>query len=289
MSRRTVAATIAVMNQLTITLHGASGVQGAPVAQRLQAAGHRVRAAVRRPELAPPGCQPIPADLGDRDSLVRAYDGADAVVVQLPQVFDDSALRHAENVAAALAVSGAQHAVLNAGGPTGATGMPYLDARTLLAGHVAASVEPCAPYMENLAAPWSAGRIAGGELGYPLPAEAPVPWIALDDVAGRILEAIEQREQGRLPICGPRPLTGHEAAAALAGVLERPIGYRALSPSEFGDRLRPYAGDAMADGTASLYTAMQSAPPPSFDGVQPGPTDLAAWAAGRTWPGALAA
>jgi uncharacterized protein YbjT (DUF2867 family) len=277
------------MNQLTITLHGASGAQGAPVARRLLAAGHRVRAAVRRPELAPPGCEPVAADLGDPESLVRAYDGADAVVAQLPQIFDATAIRQAESVAAALDRSGAEYVVFNAGGPTGATGMPYLDARTLLAERATASVEPYAPYMDNFAAPWSAGRIVAGELAYPLPAEAPVPWVALDDVADRIVAALAARERGRLALCGPRPLTGDQAAEALSAALGRSIGYRALTPAEFGDRMRPYVGDAMADGVAGLYAALQSGPPPSLDGVRAGTTDLAAWAARRPWTTAAAA
>ena len=233
------AATIAAMTKLTITLHGASGAQGAPLARRLLAAGHRVRAAVRRPELAPSGCEPFPTDLSDPAALDRAYDGADAVVVQLPQVFDATAVAQAERVAAALGRSGVERAVLNAGGPTGATGMPYLDARTLLAEHATAVVEPCGPYMENLAAPWSAARVAAGVLAYPLPAAALVSWIALGDVADRIVAALERGERGRLAIRGPRALTGAEAASAIAGALGRPVRYRPVAPAEFGAMVRP--------------------------------------------------
>lgn len=283
MPPRVRSATIAAMTKLTITLHGASGGQGAPLARRLLAAGHRVRAAVRRPELAPPGCEPFACDLGDPAALDRAYDGADAVVVQLPQVFDATAVAQAERVAEALGRSGVERAVLSAGGPTGATGMPYLDARTLLAEHATAVVEPCGPYMENLSAPWSAGRVAAGVLAYPLPAEAPVSWIAVGDVADRIVAALERSERGRLPIRGPRALTGAEAASAVAGALGRPVRYRPLAPAEFGDMVRPYAGDAMADGVAALYTALQSAPPLGLDGVPCGPTDLADWARRQAW------
>jgi uncharacterized protein YbjT (DUF2867 family) len=289
MMRGPAAATIAAMTKLTITLHGASGAQGAPLARRLLRAGHRVRAAIRRPELAPEGCEPFPADLSETERLARAYDGADAVVVQLPNVFDATAIAQAESVAEALRRSPVEYVVLSAGGPIGGTGLPYLEARTMVAEHVSATIEPHAPHMDNLAAPWSAQRVATGVLGYPLPAEAPIPWIAIGDIADRIVAAIEGRERGRIKLCGPRPLTGDQAAAAIARAIGRPVGYRALTPAAFGDLMRPYTGDATADGIAGLYTAMHSAPPPSFEGVRPCPTEMADWAATQAWTESVAA
>ena len=57
--------------------------------------------------------------------------------------------------------------------------------------------------MENLSAPWSAERVVrDGIVAYPLPAEAPMPWVATDDVAiaaGRALERQVRR------LVQPRP------------------------------------------------------------------------------------
>jgi uncharacterized protein YbjT (DUF2867 family) len=292
MRRTAPAATIAAMTKLTITLHGASGTQGAPVARRLLAAGHRVRAAVRWPELAPPGCEPFPADLCDPDGLDRAYDGADAVVVQLPLVFDRTAVVQAETVARALTRAGVDRVVFNPGGPTGATGLPYLDARTMLAEHATAIVEPLVPYMDNLGTPWSAPRVQAGVLAYPLPAEVPIPWLALDDVADRIADAVTGGERGKLPICGPSPLTGGQAAAVVAEALGRPVRWQSLTPAEYGDTLRPYVGDAAADGIAGLYTAMHAAPrPPAPDParLRVGATELGTWARRQAWEESVAA
>jgi uncharacterized protein YbjT (DUF2867 family) len=297
MPDRPAAGTMAAMSNMTIVLHGASGVQGAPVARRLLRDGHRVRAAVRHPDRAPAGCEPFPTDLTDPAALDRAYAGADAVVVQLPNVFDDTAIRQAEAVAAALGRSQVLHVVFNAGGPTGGRGLPYLEARTMLAKALeqgpftAAIVEPLAPYMENLSAPWSAPHVNAGELAYPLPAEAPIPWVAIDDVAGRIADAVKAGEHGKLPICGPGPLTGGQAAAAVGAALGRPVRWRSVTPAEFGDRMRPYAGDGMADGVAALYAAMHAAPRPAPDPtrLRVGGTDLGTWAARQAWGEALAA
>jgi uncharacterized protein YbjT (DUF2867 family) len=285
-------------NPMTIALHGAGGTQGAPLARRLLRAGHRVRAVVRRPERAPAGCVPAAADLSDPAALARAYDGADAVVVQLPGVFDAVAVRQAEAVAEALSRSPVGHVVFNAGGPTGGRGLPYLDARTMLAQALAdgpcpaAIVQPLGQYMENLSAPWSAPVIGAGVLAYPVPAEAAIPWVAIDDVAERIVSALAAREQGDLPICGPQMLTGDAAAAALTAALGRPVEYRQIAPAEFGDMIRAIGEAAFADGIAELYTAILAAgPPPAPDPerLRMGPTALADWARRQDWGEALAA
>jgi uncharacterized protein YbjT (DUF2867 family) len=148
------------------------------------------------------------------------------------------------------------------------------------------------PYMDNLGAPWSAPRLLAGELAYPVPAEAPIPWVAIDDVAERIVDAITGGEQGTLPICGPRPLTGDQAAAAVGEALGRPVRWRSLTPAELGDRMRPYVGDAAADGVAGLYAAMRSAPPPPAPDparLRLGATDLGTWARRQAWAESLAA
>ena len=285
---------------LVVALHGATGTQGTPVARRLLRDGYRVRAVVRHPERAD-GCEPYAADLARAGDLARAYAGADVVVVQLPLVFDETAIVQAEQVADALQRSGVRRVVASLGGPTppGPVGIPYLDARTMLvqaleAGPFAAAiVEPLTPYMDNLGAPWSAPLVRDGVLAYPLPAEAPVPWVALDDVADRIVAAVTDDEQGRLPICGPEPLTGEQTAAALARALARPVRWKTVGAAEYGEMMRPHTGDEVAAGVAGLYAALAQSPrPPAPDPalVHVGRTDLESWARGRFGAaGALAA
>src|SRR5688572_24320161 len=130
----------------TITLHGATGTQGRHIAARLRAAGHTVRPLDSRA-----------VDLTDVDSVVNAYAAADAVVVQLPLVFDPTAHVHAQTVLAALAKAGVTRAVFNPGMtlPPQPVGVPFVDARITLAqglvgGGTGAVVGPAGPYLENL-------------------------------------------------------------------------------------------------------------------------------------------
>ncbi len=272
-----------------VAVLGATGGQGAPVARRLLGAGHRVRAVARRPERAPAGCEPFAADLLDPGALDRAYAGADAAVVQLPLVFDERALVMAERVAEALRRSDVRRVVVNPGGPLPSRpiGLPYVDARVELVRALdgAAVVEPFAAYMENLAASWSAPLVREGVLAYPLPAERPMPWLALADVAERIGAALADGEVGRIPLCGPWPLTGAQVADALARAVGRPVRWQTVEPAEYGDMLRPHLGDEAADGIAGMYAAMSGAPAPMPDParLRVGSTDLESWARAREW------
>src|SRR5688500_7832624 len=191
----------------TIAVHGATGSQGAPVATLLTTSGHRVRPLIRASG----------ADLLDRASLRAAYDGVDAVVLQLPLVYDERALQMGENAARAAEAAGVPHLVINTGGlvPPEPIGVPFLDARVLAAAADVPRVtllQPATTYMENLSAPWAANRIArDGVVAYPVPAEAPVCWVATADVAVAIERAIEREVTGWYALPGA-PLTGLELA-----------------------------------------------------------------------------
>ena len=196
----------------TIAVHGATGSQGAPVATHLTAAGHRIRALSRASG----------ADLLDRASLEAAYAGADAVVLQLPLVYDERALVMGQNAARAAEAAGVAQLVINAGGPLPPepVGAPFLDARLLAAAADVPCVtvlQPMTTYMENLSAPWSAERVVrDGVIAYPLPVEAPVRWVATADVAVAAERAIAREVAGRFALPG-LALSGDELADALGG------------------------------------------------------------------------
>ena len=263
------------MPTMTIAVHGATGSQGEPVAAHLAAAGHDVRPVTRA----------TGADLLDRASLEAAYAGADAVVLQLPLVYDGRALTMGHNAARAAEAAGVQHLVLNTGGPFGhePVGVPYIDARHRAATADIPRVTLLQPttYLENLSAPWSASRIVDeGVVAYPRPAEAAVQWVATDDVALAVLRALEERIVGRFDLPG-ETLDGNELAAALAAALERPVRYEAIAPAEFGERLRPHLGEHAAAGTAGVYELLAAyppalSPPSTFPGWAPRPVQ--AWA-----------
>jgi uncharacterized protein YbjT (DUF2867 family) len=279
------------MNTKTIAVHGATGSQGGPVSNVLSAAGHSVRPVTRA----------TGADLFDRASLEAAYNGVDAVVLQLPLVYDERALQMADNAARAAEAAGVAQLVINASCmlPPEPVGVPYVDARL----HAAAAgvprvtvLQPATTYLENLSSPWSAERIErDGVVAYALPAEVPLRWVATEDLALAAERAIARDVAGSFALPGVAA-TGREVAETLGATLGRPLRWQALTPDEFADMLRPHLGDHAADGTAAMYRMLASSPPaPEPD---PGaaraalgwaPRSIADWAATAYRPLARAA
>lgn len=284
-----------------VALHGAIGPQGAAVARRLLRDGHGVRAIIPRPDgvwRVPSGSMAVVADMLFVETLARAYAGADVVVVQLPLVFDERAVLQARRVAEALRHSEVRHVVFNTGGPVPAEplGVPYLDARRVFADELADApftstiLEPVGELMEHLLAPWLEPLLDVGIIAYPLPAERPLPWLALDDLAGELAGAVSDPEPGRYAICGPEPLTGEEAAAALASAHGRSMRWETVDPVEYGGMMRRHTGDRIALGIAGMYAALNRALPTAPDPIRlrVGETDLESWARSHVRPGVRA-
>ena len=227
------------MPSMTIAVHGATGAQGAPVAALLTAAGHDVR----------PVSRASGADLLDRASLEAAYAGADAVVLQLPLVYDARALTMGHNAARAAEAAGVRHLVLNTGGPFGhePIGVPYVDARHRAASADVPLVTLLQPttYLENLSAPVVDGARRRRRL--PAPGRG---GRAVGRDRGRRAAAAAARARGadRRPLrpARARRSTGTQLAAALAEALERPVRYEAITPAAFGER--PAAAPRRARG-----------------------------------------
>jgi nucleoside-diphosphate-sugar epimerase len=269
----------------TIAVHGATGSQGGPVADAFAAAGHSVRPVTRA----------TGADLLDGASLHAAYAGADAVVLQLPIVYDERVLAMAENAARAAERAGVRQLVLNAGGPVPPvrTGVPFHDARVIASEADVPVVTVLAPtvYLENLSAPWSAERVVrDGVLAYPVGAEAPLAWVATADVGLAAVRAVDDAVAGWFALPG-NPYTGHALAAELGGALGLALRWETIAPREFAERLRPHLGDHAADGTAAVYEFMAAAPAPPAPDPRPAiealgwaPRSAAQWAAEVAWP-----
>ena len=264
----------------TIALHGATGSQGRPVADAFVAAGHVVRPVTRA----------TGADLLDRASLEAAYAGADSRA-PAPDRLRRARLAMAENAARAAEQAGVRQLVLNTGGPVPpAHRVPFQDARVIASEADVPVVTVLAPtvYLENLNAPWS--TIGDGVLAYPVPAEAPLAWVATADVGLAAVRAVEDEVAGWFALPG-NAYTGHELAAELGEALDLPLRWEQVAPREFGERLRPHLGDHAAEGTAAVYEFMASAPPapapdprPAIEALGWEPRRAAEWALEVAWP-----
>ncbi|WP_435593183.1 NmrA family NAD(P)-binding protein [Nocardia sp. bgisy118] len=285
------------MNTSTVIVHGATGTQGAAIVRGLLSAGHRVRGIVRSSSTRlHPDAEPVQADLLEPESLAAAYAGADAVIVQLPLVFTDLAVRQAESVLAGLRKAGVRRVVLNTGSvmPPAPVGVPFVDARVLLSAELSRDIEaatvvaPARQYMENLVAPWSAPLVRAGEIAYPLPREIPVPWVALDDLGAAVAALITATARPPLRIvAGPQALTGDEVAAELSAALGHPVRWNSISPTAYREMLAPHLGIEAAEGVASVYTppppGAPTPPEPDPSVLETGATSLRDWTARQDW------
>jgi uncharacterized protein YbjT (DUF2867 family) len=271
---------------MIIAIHGATGSQGAPVVAHLTASAHAVR----------PLSRATGADLFDRASLEAAYAGADALVLQLPLLYDERALEAADNAARAAERAGIEHLVINAGSPLPAQpiGVPFLDARHRAAAAAVPRVTVLQPtlYLENLSAPWSTAH--RGVVAYPLPDDVVVPWVATADVALAIERVITRRVAGWFALPGV-PASGRQLATAIGDAIGRPVVWRTVGPEQFAEMLRPHMGDHAAEGTAAVYRMHAESPPvwpdpaAAREALDWAPRDGATWAAETRWPLALAA
>jgi uncharacterized protein YbjT (DUF2867 family) len=268
------------MKSSTIAVHGATGTQGRPVVRRLLDQGHTVRALTRR----------AGPDLTDVHALIETYRDVDAVVLQLPLVFDHTAVRQAEAVLAALGKAGVPRVVFNTSGglPDAPVGVPFVDARALLRTQLPSVVDtvavlaPAATYAENLSAAWSAPLVAAGEVRYPLPVQAPIPWVTTEDVAAAVAELVTAEDPTPAQLlAGPEDLIGTEVAARLSNALGRPVEWHTITPAEYEDMLIPHLGPAAAAGIAGSYATPAPAPDPTL--IRRGTTTLDEWARNQQW------
>lgn len=279
------------MNHRTVVVHGASGVQGAPVARALLDRGVRVVGIARDTSRLPDGTVAARADLADADALAAAYRDADAVVVQLPLAFAPDLIEaHTRGIVAAVRRAEVGRVVLNTSSPVphNELGVPFVDGRVRLVHALreavakATVVAPLFAYMENLAIPSSAERIRQrGELAYPVPDGFPMPWLALDDLAHAVADLLEDpAPPAQRALAGPAALPGPDAAAELAAALGRDVRWVSIDHVEYESMLAPHLGKASAAGIAAFYAprpADAEPPSPPTDVVY-GTTTLRHWA-----------
>lgn len=251
-----------------ILVSGATGSQGNPVAHELLDGGFKIRVLARTPDkaadLAAKGAEVVQGDLGDPESLRRAFEGVDGAFMHVP-FFSGSPTdgpTFARHFVEAAKAANVKLLVWNASGeiPPARSGNPAMDVRLDLRDLVASSglpyviLQPTA-YMENFLGPWTREELAAqGVFAYPTPLAVKMQWIATADVGKFARAAFERPDVAPLDlkIAGPERLDGEQIAARLTNALGRDVTFRAMPAAEFGEKLdRVFPG--MGGGAAAAY------------------------------------
>lgn len=216
-----------------ITIMGASGNTGNPLARHLLESGNEIRVLGRSPakleSLGQAGADVLPGDATDADYLARAFDGADAVYTMLPDDFGSTEHRAwqdriGEAVVRAIRSSGVGHVVLvsslgaeKAEGTGLVEAMHAQEARLHALTGVNVLILRNGWYFENF--PGTLGLIkAQGINGGAIEADLPIPMIAARDISETAASALQKRDFTGIQVrelLGERDLTFAEATTII--------------------------------------------------------------------------
>lgn len=282
---------------MTIGVMTPKGHVGTHVVRLLVQAGERPRVLLRHPASLDPAVaehvEAVALDAWERDSVVAATRGLDALYWVSPTAMDrDSLEAHAtaaHNLAAAIERNGIPRVVFqSSGGAEKRHGVGEIDglAATELALDAAgASVAHlrCGYFFTNLLMDLEA--IHGGELATAMDLDRPLPWVAPADIAavavGRLLST---GWSGRhvVGVHGPEDLSFRQVAETLGAVLGRPVAAKQLTDDEVRAQLR---GAGLPDANIEAIVMMTAGIRDDYIPEQPRtyatttPTTLRAWAA----------
>lgn len=223
----------------TVLVTGARGNQGGAVARLLLRKSHSVRALTRNPgstaaaELKRLGAGIMQGSLENRADLEKAAAGVDAIFA-MSTPFESgiqAEVTQGRNLADVAKASGAHLVYTSVIAANRATGIPHFDSKWKVEQYIESlgprhSVIAPAYFMENLRTLTAEPLKMHRTIAVPLSPRAPLPQIALADIASMAVIAIEQPERipGRRDIAGDI-LTGEESAAILSRVTGQPITY----------------------------------------------------------------
>jgi len=222
-----------------IAVTGVTGKVGGAVAQRLLAAGSKVRAMVRDEqkgeEWKRKGCEIAVADIHDAESLKKAFAGVEGVFVMVPPVFDPKpGIPEAKSMAAAL------RAALEATRPGRVVYLSTIGAQStrenLLAQHtmiekelrgIGVPITFLRPgwFMENFSWDVAPAREKGVIPSFLYPLNKGFPMVATEDIGRVAAELLGELWKGArvAELEGPRRFSPNDMAAAFSKLLGKPV------------------------------------------------------------------
>jgi uncharacterized protein YbjT (DUF2867 family) len=263
--------TLKAEKQLKVLVYGGTGSQAAPTVWTLLERGHKPyvlsRDGQKAQKMKQAGAEIVIGDTSDKESLIKASKGMDAIALMTPFFTNVLPGVTAANAIEAAQAAGVPFIVWNTGGkaPAEKIGNPLLDhqyetvERLKKSGLKYIILQPTV-YLENLLGPYTAPFVSKeNKLAYPHPAGMKVHWIASQDVGKLVVAALERPELSgsRFEIAGTERLDGPGLAAQFSAGLGREISYYAMPPAQFAAILNeafgPGAGDAVAKDYQLLY------------------------------------
>lgn len=254
---------------MKVLVYGAGGSQQFPVIKALIDRGAEVIATTSHNEkiqvLNQAGAHAVVANMADRARLIEITKGIDAISFLVPFFMPNplDGLEYAKNAVDAAVQNGVKLLVWNSSGyilPV-KIGNPAMDVRIDIADYLQKSglphiiIQPSV-YAENLLGPWTAPFVKNEQVvTYPTPEEMPVGWIATNDVAQFVAEAIHSPHLAgeSFQISGLENLSGNQLAQKFSLALNKKLTYRQMPPKDFGKILDGLFGEGAGRGAEALY------------------------------------
>lgn len=259
------------MSVMRVLVLGAPADQGIPLVDSLQKRGHFVTAGTRRPDALEgspfPDLPQVHADITDAASMEEALADQDALVMHLPFEFDRAKAAHfGQAIAKAARNSDLKKIVFN-------TSCFVADHDLDLSAHdgrrdIESSLEetgiPCVfiepvVFMNNIIRVWCKPSIVKhGVFAYAAAPDLRISWVALDDVAAYMAEALHTNaaDGKHVAVGGPQALVGDEVAALLSEATGKPIRFESISPDEFAARMSLLVTGSRHVEPLSIYDGM---------------------------------
>lgn len=227
-----------------IVITGATGNTGTPAAEALLAKGERIRVigrdAAKLEHFASRGAEPFVANVENAEEMARAFDGATAVYLVIPQAlqrddFRDYQERISDAYASAVQKSGVKFVVTlsSIGAQNTARTGPVLGLHNMeeklnrVSGLNVLHLRP-ATFMENFLMSIDGIRMMNVLPGAS-PADAPFPTIATKDIGNYAAGRLAKRDfsgHSTQELLGPRDVTMKETAGIIGRAIGKPnLGY----------------------------------------------------------------
>ncbi len=252
----------------TILVTGATGFQGAAITKELIHSGFSVKGFVLETDdtrhLQDLGVEVVKGSFENLESLTKAFDGVDKVVLSFPLIFDkDQLMQFAQNIVAAWKKSNVSLFIFNTNLPVfpTETGLAAFDTKLSIEQYFDAQKLPYISlrptlYMDNLSAPFLLPVIkANNILPYPVPSEKRIAWISHKDLAKFVIAALHRPDLAgkKFYIGGIQQITGEEMARVISKYAKKTIQFVSVTPDDFESQLTASFGKVTAREIANIY------------------------------------